>query len=147
MMDKSAAEAALSGGAKFLEQLARENYTDADYTQPGTLTFTVQASQSDKLIWGGIWCASTKEVLADNLKSIQYKFVLDGKDVPSDQMAVFETPSQNLFCHLIYTALSDWPAGEHHLSTTMTMTKKVNDGQSDYPPGDYVLDYSVFVTP
>jgi C-terminal processing protease CtpA/Prc len=147
MMDKSAAEAALSGGAKFLEQLARENYSDADYAQPGTLTFTVQASQSDKLIWGGIWCASTKEVLADNLKSIQYKFVLDGKDVPSDQMAVFETPSQNLFCHLIYTALSDWPAGEHHLSTTMTMTKKVNDGQTDYLPGDYVLDYSVFVTP
>ncbi len=46
-----------------------------------------------------------------------------------------------------YVALSNWPVGKHHIVTTATFTSKINDGTSDYAPGDYVLDYTVNVQP
>jgi hypothetical protein len=42
----------------------------------------------------------------------------------------------------VYTALSGWPAGEHHLVTTATFTSAINDGAEDYVSGDYILDYT-----
>jgi hypothetical protein len=48
---------------------------------------------------------------------------------------------------VVYAELTDWPAGEHHLSTIATFTAKINDGSADYAAGDYELDYEVFVKP
>jgi len=47
----------------------------------------------------------------------------------------------------VYAVLKDWPAGEHHLSIKATFTQTINDGQDDYPAGDYILDYTVYVKP
>ena len=71
-------------------------------------------------------------------------FILDGKDVTS-QMSTTDLPNNGQQCRLILTELSNWPAGSHHLTTTATFTKKINDGTADYDPGDYVLDYTVTV--
>jgi hypothetical protein len=73
--------------------------------------------------------------------------VLDEKEVPVDSFSTFETETGGKFCRLIYTSLSDWPIGEHHLTTTATFKVKVNDGSADYEPGDYILDYTVYVKP
>ena len=68
-------------------------------------------------------------------------------EVPEESFNVTEVESNGKLYRFIYTALSDWPAGEHHLQTIATFTSTVNDGLQDYPAGDYVLDYTVFVKP
>ncbi len=143
----SDAEAALTSGATFLENKAKEQYDATTFAKPGTVTYNVNLPKSDTLIWSYAWCAKDTNTLQQNLKNIDVKFVLDGKEVPVDKMATFDTESGGNQCHLIYTALSDWPGGEHHLTTTATFTDKINDGSADYAAGDYVLDYTVTVNP
>jgi len=130
-----------------LEARAREQYGASDYTKPGTLTFTVALNESETLIWLYPWCATTQEVLDQNFQNIELKFRLDGEEVPLSDMATQDLPNSGQQCRIYYTALSDWPAGEHHLSTTATFTNPINDGTVDYEAGDYVLDYTVYVQP
>lgn len=140
-----AARSALTS-APVLQDLARERYTEESY-EPTTLTFTIALSESKTLIWPYGWCAKSQEILEQNFEAIELKFVLNGEEVPEEQFAVLEGPSDDLFCRYIYTALSDWPAGEHHLSITATFTETINDGIADYAPGDYVYDFTVYVKP
>lgn len=144
MADKSAAASALSSGVPFLENKAKEKYQGADFAKPDTLTYTVSLSPSEQTLWGYPWCATTTAILSDNLKSIKLKFLLDGEDV-TQQMQTVDLPNSGQQCRLFYTALSDWPAGAHHLTITATFTHKINDGTSDYDAGDYVLAYTVNV--
>ncbi|RPI33126.1 MAG: peptidase S41 [Chloroflexota bacterium] len=143
---ESEAEAAFTSGAEFLEQKARQEYTAADYAQPGTLPFTVTLSTSETTIWGYAWCAKDAETLEQNFDNIELQFILDGDDVTS-QMSTMEVESNGQQCRLVFTALSEWPEGEHHLSITATFTATINDGTADYEPGDYILEYAVFVNP
>lgn len=140
------AEAALTGGEKFLEDKAREKYETADYSKPGTLTFTVPLVKSQNLIWAYAWCAKDVTTLKQNFEHIQLAFQLDGVDV-SSQMTNYETESNGQQCRLVYTALSEWLGGEHHLTTTATFDARINDGMADYEPGDYIMEYGVFVKP
>jgi C-terminal processing protease CtpA/Prc len=144
--NKSDAEAAFNSGTEFLEQRAREQHDASEYAQPGTITFTIPLSESEPLIWAYAWCASDTDTLKQNFDHIELKFVLDGEDVTS-QMIITDLPNNGQECRLVYTELSDWPGGEHHLTITATFTAKINDGLADYEPGDYILDYTVYVKP
>lgn len=143
----SDAESALSGGAPFLEGLAREQHDVTEYAQPGTLTFTIPLAKPTTAIWAYAWCSKDADTLTANLENISLKFVLDGEVVPPGQMTTFDTESNGKSCRLFYAALSDWPVGEHHLTTTATFTSAINDGTTDFAAGDYVLDYTVYMKP
>ncbi|MFZ5878434.1 MAG: S41 family peptidase [Chloroflexota bacterium] len=138
---------ALSGGASFLEGLARETHAVDEYKQPGVLTFTIPLDPPQPLIWAYAWCASDAPTLEQNLADITLQFVLDGKEIPLENFAVYDTDANGKSCRLYYTALSDWPAGEHHLTTTATFKSVINDGAADFPAGEYVLEYTVYVKP
>jgi len=146
-LSKTEAEDALRGGSSFLEDVAREDYLNDDYAKPGTLTFTISLNRSETLIWGYAWCASTKEILEQNFQNIHLQFVLNGEKVSGDQMNVFDVEARGKQCRLYYSALSDWPGGEHHLSTIATFATPIHDGTSEFPAGDYVLEYTVYVKP
>jgi hypothetical protein len=139
----SSAEAALTSGTKFIEDLAKEKYQASDFNKPGTLTYTVNLNTTQDLIWAYGWCAKTSDLLQQNLQSIKVTFNLDGKDMKASDMASFDNTSGGQQCKFIYALLTDWPAGQHHLITTATFTQKINDGSADYAAGDYVLDYTV----
>jgi C-terminal processing protease CtpA/Prc len=140
------AESALTSGTAFLEDNAREVYDAAVFAAPGRVTFSVPL-RDESAIWAYVWCAADADTLAQNLENIQLSFVLDGEEVPLGDMSTFETEFNGQQCRLTYTALSDWPAGEHHLTTTATFTAAINDGSADYDAGDYVLEYTVYVSP
>ncbi|MBL8091513.1 MAG: PDZ domain-containing protein [Anaerolineales bacterium] len=140
------ARSAFSGGAEFLWDLVREQDTE-EHFEPIALTYTVALSQSKTTLWAYAWCAKDKATLEQNFSQIDLKFNLNGKDVPVEEFAVFNTPSGDLECRLIYTALSDWKPGEHHATITATFKSKINDGSGEYAPGDYVYDYVVYVKP
>src|SRR5215213_3230298 len=138
------AEQALSTSQQ-LEQKAREQYDASDFTRAGPLTYTINLNESETLVWLYAWCAATQETLEQNFENIQLKFMLDGEEVPLSDLATQDLPNSGQQCRIYYTALSDWPSGEHHLSTTATFTGPINDGTAAYEAGDYVLDYTVYV--
>ena len=139
------AQSALSSGASFLEDKAREQYAAEEVSVPGVLTYTVPLAKSETLIWAYYWCTTTTDILEQNFKQIDVQFEMNGEVVPLDQFATLELPSGGNQCRIIYTALSDWTTGEHHLTTTVTFKSKINDGMDDYPAGQYVSEFSVFV--
>ena len=140
------AESAFAAGEDFLWDVAREEYTEENFT-PHTKIYTIALSESKTLIWAYAWCAKDKATLEQNFTQIDVKFILDDKQVPVDQLAIYEVASGGVECRLIYTALSDWEAGEHHFSTQTTFKSDINDGTSTYEPGEYIDDYTVFVKP
>ena len=143
----SQSQTAASSGAQQLEQDAPEQYQPSDFAKPGKLTYTVALSSTDQVLWTYGWCATTTDILNTDLKSIQLKFTLDGQAVPVNDFATDDSPQNGQQCHTLYVALSNWPVGQHQITTTATFTSKINDGTSDYAPGDYVLDYTVNVQP
>ncbi len=143
----SQSQAAAASGVSTLEQKASEQYQASDFAKPGTLTYTPTLSVTDQVLWAYGWCATTTDILNTDLKSIQLKFTLDGKDVPANDFATIDGSQNGQQCHTWYAALTNWPVGQHHLTTTATFTNKINDGTSDYAAGDYVLDYTVNVVP
>ncbi len=142
---KDEALSALSAGAAFLEDKANEKYQATDFAKPGILKYTISLSPTDQVMWAYAWCATTSDILSTDMKSIKLKFSLDGKEIPASNFADSDQPSGGQQCHIVYTALSAWPSGAHHLITTATYTSKINDGAADYNTGDYVLDYTVNV--
>jgi C-terminal processing protease CtpA/Prc len=144
MASQSDAQSALQSGTSLIEDRAREKHTPAELAKPGKITYTIPLTSSEPLIWAYQWCATDTSTLQQNMKNIQLKFNLDGQDVTS-QMYTLTGQANNQQCELVFTALTDWPSGEHHLTTTATFKDKINDGTADYAAGDYILDYSVFV--
>ncbi len=140
------ASSAFSSGTSFLEDLAREKYDSADYA-PGTFTYTIPLTTTDTVIWAYYWCATTTDILNQNFEDIDLKFVLDGDEVSVDKFNLDDLENSGQQCRIYYTALSKWPAGEHHLSTTVTFKASINDGTADYEAGDYISDYAVFIKP
>jgi hypothetical protein len=142
---QSESESALSAGAPFIEDKAREQYSPEEVSVPGVLTYTIPLTKSETLIWGYFWCTTTQEVLDQNFTQIEVNFELNGEAVPLDKFVITDLPSGGNQCRVIFTALSDWKPGEHYLTTAVTFKTPVNDGMSEYPAGDYVSEYSVFV--
>jgi hypothetical protein len=146
--DTATVNAALSKGIKQLEELAREQYSADDLAKINTtFPYTVALNKSQDLFWAWGWCAKDKDTLEQNLKNIKLAFNLEGTDVPVDQFLKLDYPSSGQQCTAYITLLSDWQGGEHHLSTTVTFTSKINDGTADYPAGKQVFEYAVYVKP
>jgi hypothetical protein len=131
-------------GPRRLDSLAPETYQDSDYTQPGTLKYTVSLSAgAQALKWTYGWCTKTSKFLQNDLDNIKLKFELDGEEVPLTNFAVDTSDT----CRVWYVTLRNWPVGEYHFVTTATIAADINDGWDDYPAGDYVSDYIVTVHP
>jgi len=143
----SEAESAFSSGASFIDEKAREQYAAEELALPGVFAYTIPLAKSQTLIWAYYWCTTTTDILKQNFSQINVKFTLNGEEVPLDQFAVTELESGGNQCRIVYTALSDWQPGEHHLVTAVTFKTPINDGMGDYPAGDYVSEYNVYVAP
>src|SRR5579859_342747 len=140
----SASTTLLSGGAKLLENVAAEHYTDAQLNQAGrTNTYTIKLTQDQRLIWIYGWCADTQAHLDDNLKSIQESFSVNGQAIDSSQFAAFNGQTNGQFCDYHYVAVSQWPSGTTRLSTQVKFTQAINDGTTTFPAGTRTLVYLV----
>jgi hypothetical protein len=140
----SEAEAAFEAQTPWLEDLAPESYEIT--SQAGeTYTYTITMDRSRDVMWVYGWCATTKELLAQNWDHISLVFTLDGEEVPLDSFVRLEDNFDEMECRLYYTLLTDWPRGEHLLTTEATFASAINDGLDDYPAGTHVYEYRVSV--
>jgi C-terminal processing protease CtpA/Prc len=138
---------AINNNTKTLEELAKENYSTDELSKPGTFAYTISMNQSQPVLWVWGWCASSKQTLDENYKQIGLSFNLDGKGIPVDNFYAFDNQGNGQFCRFYIAELTDWPAGEHHLNTTVTFKSPINDGFTDYPAGTQVFNYGVYIKP
>lgn len=146
--DANKVNAALSQNTRQLEELAREQYGEADLAQMDrTFTYTIALNKSQNLFWAWGWCAKDAATLADNLGKIKLGFSLAGSEVPLEQFQKLDYENAGQQCTVYLTVLSDWQGGENQLSTTVTFTAPINDGTANYPAGTQVFAYTVYVKP
>ncbi len=148
IVSTSDTEAALSSAKQF-EEKAREEYeSNAFLAVPAEFTYTIALSKSETLLWAWGWCAKNDTVLADNLAKMDVKFTLNGQDVPLDQFLKMDYASQDgQSCTAYLAAVKDWAAGQHQAITTLTFKAPLNDGVYDFPAGQQVMEYNIYVKP
>jgi hypothetical protein len=56
-----------------------------------------------------------------------------------------EGPFVDQECRLYYVLLTDWPSGEHLLTTEVTFATELDDGSDIYPEGTHAYQYDVTV--
>jgi C-terminal processing protease CtpA/Prc len=147
VMSISESQESLASGAPFLEDIARESYDAVFFSQPGIATYTIPLEDTKSVIWGYVWCAADSATVARNFEDIQLNFTLDGKEIPLESFGNLEVETGGRICKLIFSALADWPVGEHKLVTSAVFLDTVNDGQMDFPAGEYRLEYNVYGKP
>ncbi|PWH17174.1 MAG: peptidase S41 [Anaerolineae bacterium] len=146
--DAARVEQALSRNPKQLEELARESYNEKDLAQVNrTFPYTIVLNKSQDLFWAWGWCAKDAATLTQNLNKIKLTFLLEGKEIPLEQFQRLNYESGGQQCAVYLTVLYDWPGGEHHLTTKVTFTAPVNDGVLNYPRGEQIFEYTVYVKP
>lgn len=140
-------QAFLSGGdAKGLEELASETYSDQERNAVGArLKYTINLNAgTTQVAWGYGWCATTADILKQNLSQMRVEFEVNGQAVDPAQLLTFTSQSQdNLQCQSMYVVVSNWPKGNTTLTTRITFEQKINDGMGDYPAGDQEFTYTV----
>lgn len=146
--DNINAESDLLGGkVSFLEDKARQTYDANDFMLPGTFVYTISLAKSESLIWAYGWCTAP-ENFDQNWDHISFKFYLGDQEILKDQIFTFEfDPDSTMRCRYFYNILSDWRAGENHLRTKAIFTQSINDGTDDFPAGEWIYDYTVYVKP
>lgn len=147
IMTKSQTNTALSSADQF-EGKARESYALADYLLvPNDFTFTVPLSESETLLWAWGWCAADQATLDDNLSKMDLKFTLNGEDIPLEKFLRLDYDSDGQMCTAYLAGVKDWSGGQHLAVTTLTFMEPLNDGVYDYPAGQQVFEYNIFVKP
>ena len=135
----------LNAGTQFLDELARESYSEEETGTPGTLTYTVVMNTSQEVIVGYFWCTTTNEILEDNWAKIEASFELDGEAIPASEFSEEKVASGSSPCYALSAKLSDWPAGEHTFVVDITFTAPLNDGFADYAAGTYRSEFTIYV--
>jgi hypothetical protein len=145
--DANAAVKILSGKDwHYLQALAKEQYTDTDYSKPGTLTYTVNITDNLPVYFNYGWCAKDDATLQQNLQHITVKLYFNGNELGKDVVQNLAYKSaDNMSCADFGVLTSNWTDGEYKLKAVATFDQKLNDGISDYEPGDYIFEYNVTV--
>ncbi len=148
MLDATGVQAAVGAGAKQLEALANEKYTNAQMAKiDSVLSYTIPLTKSETLLWAWGWCAKDQATLDENLKKIKLDFQIESVAISLDKFVKKQGSSGGQACITYIGALADWKGGENHLSTKVTYTAPINDGSTDYQAGTQTFEYTVIVQP
>ena len=129
-----------------LQELAQEQYTEEDFANPGTLTFTVNIIDNKPTYFNYGWCAVDEETLRQNFEHIVVKLYINDDELGNDVVHNLTfTSRDNLLCLDFGVLILEWPAGEYKLEAVSTFDEKINDGLADYEAGDYIFVYNVTV--
>jgi hypothetical protein len=131
---------------RYLEALAKEQYTPEDLAKPGTLKYTVTITDNQPVYFNYGWCAVDVATLTQNFQHIHVKMYINGEELGKDVVHQLSYTSQDKMVCLDHGVLTtDWPDGTYDLKAVATFDEKINDGLADYEPGDYIFEYKVTV--
>ena len=143
------ANTAFASGTVYLETFAAVKPELPEINQPGDVylyDIELPGSGHFPVAWSYGWCASQKEILDDNFKSIQLEFIMNESPVPLDHFVTLNQENQDGSACREYAGLvTNWPKGQHHLETHVTFTQDVHDGWNLFPAGTHIVKYIVTV--
>lgn len=133
---------------------ALEEYTALDTALSGTFidsktpieqskTGTVFAEQIYS--WDIVWCARDEATLEDNLDDLGVTFSVNDEMIDLQDIEVFTSQQQDLFCGHHMVVLSEWQGSSIFLSATLRFEEPIFDGMNVYSPGDYVYNYDLTI--
>ncbi len=108
---------------------------------PGILRYTVELDRDRKALLFYGWCATSPDLLEQNLRSMTIEFVVADQVIPEEQLLIARseqgdpTTGETLVCQSYYLVISDWPEGETSAAVNIDFTESVYDGMADYGPG------------
>lgn len=124
---------------------APERYSAEEHNTVGkTLNFTILAASEDAVFpWFSAWCATTPEILAQNLKEIEYQLSVNGQPVDMDTVLQTDYTTGGQSCHGYSLAIYGWPAGKTTITETIVFKSSLNDGALDFPAGEMKRIYEI----
>ncbi len=125
-------------------QQSKGSNTSSDF--PSLASYTLMW-EPEPVIWKRSWCAKNKETLAENLKSISWKFEADNQSFSPDIFDIKTTNNQSVGeCEEHSLILDNWPVGKHTLKSIISLADDINDGFQQFPAGDLSRENLVFVS-
>ncbi|MDH5508131.1 MAG: DUF4350 domain-containing protein, partial [Anaerolineae bacterium] len=137
---KSESQAAIDSQVPSLERLADDSSESGN-----TFTYFITMQQSQDALWGWGWCATTQELLEENLANITLTFTLNGETISQDRFVSIDDGNDSWKCRIFFVLLTDWPVGEHTLSTGIVFEDDIFDGEGTIKSGTYKIEYIVDV--
>jgi hypothetical protein len=133
-----------------VEPLGPEN--QGDVPSVGSLKneqniLNISANQAVFIFWG--WCATTPEILQQNMEHITISYIFNSETLPFVQFYKSNTKnSDGQFCQNYSGVIRYWPVGQHTLEYLMTSDATINDGVSEYKKGEIAhRTYTINVSP
>ena len=143
----------LAPDLKTFTDLAVEQYSDASWNKLNVrLIFTINSQPDVPIVWYWGWCATTDEILQQNLSQINVVFNADGYIIPKDQLAnetyeATDTTYKGWKCQDYLTILRDWKPGTYKLKQTINFSAAINDGKVAFEAGSMFREYNVTISP
>jgi hypothetical protein len=110
-----------------------------ELTAPGAESYATSIAADSMWQWDWWFCAAKGNFLSF-INSIEIRFLLDGEPLrEKEQLRVLDGSSQSgWLCRQWATVLSRWPRNRAvNLEIRWTNLTEVDDGLTDYPPGEY----------
>jgi len=127
-----------------LQALASEQYDES--FKPVTRTFTVKITDDKPTYFSYGWCTTTQDILTQNFEHIKIGFYFNDKLIDKNVIhPITYTRPDGLACLEFGVMMSEWVNGIYNLKSVATFEQKINDGLSDYEPGDYIYEYTITV--
>jgi hypothetical protein len=110
---------------------------------------TLNLTESEPLLLGGGWCASTREILDQNDLMMETKLFVE--DVQIDPILYAsrdygsDDPDNPTFCRSYYVLLESWPEGKTCIEVDIEILEPLSDGWDDYDRGIVAVPYCVFL--
>ena len=131
---------------KVLGDLANETYSQEERSKSNnTLEFTISMKPSQIVIWRWYWCATTTNILNENMKDFDVEFVVNNEVISHGNFREIEFPLSGWKCSGKEAILFDWAPGDYHLVQKVVYTKDIYDGEETYSAGEKVYDYTIYV--
>lgn len=121
-----------------LKENAKEKYSDAELNTIGkTLNYNVTLDYSIPAYFGVGLCARNEIILKNKLSDMEIMLMVDGVDVDQDHVAVWNFYHEDgQVCQRFDVVLDNWSVGEHYLIDSIKINKNINDGITEFGPGE-----------
>lgn len=130
-----------------LDHLTGTAEWDKESSRPGYAYYAGTWIEGEPAVISTGWCADDKERMDESFLHIRFELLLDGKEIPVDDLRFSLSEGDNFVCHEYVGVVEGLSAGEHILVDTWHFDAEVTDGQMMYGPGPETAEFSIQVVP
>ncbi|MEI8133273.1 MAG: zinc ribbon domain-containing protein, partial [Leptolinea sp.] len=122
----------------WLGKIANESNVIDETNADGKLrNYRASLDNSSNLAISEGWCAKDLATLTQNLTQIENVVIIDGKEIDKTNMVFYDYVNDTGWsCQETDVVVSKWSLGDHKVIKKMVFKTKINDGETDFNPGE-----------